>query len=163
MKLLSHYPTLCDPMAHRLHQATLSMGFSRQEHWIRLPFLFVVVVLIFIYLFIFILGYHFLLQTFTSWREMFNKNTDNDETLNFHGVLYYKWYLVSLTRLPTPSNYYHRWGNRKLNQLNFLPNIILDSNNTIQTWVFWQSLVLFPTINILHSKELSLVLNNKTT
>ena len=27
-------PTLCDPMAH---QATLSMGFSRQEYWSGLP------------------------------------------------------------------------------------------------------------------------------
>ena len=29
--------TLCDPM-NTAHQASLSMGFSRQEHWIGLPF-----------------------------------------------------------------------------------------------------------------------------
>ena len=52
---------------------------------------------------------------------------------------------------------------QKVKPIKLFPNIILDSNNTIETWVFWQSLVLFPTINILHSKELSLVLNNKTT
>ena len=29
-------PTLCDPMDHIAHQASLSMGFSRQEYWNRL-------------------------------------------------------------------------------------------------------------------------------
>ena len=36
-KLLQSCPTLCDPTA--AHQAPLSLGFSRQEHWSRLPFL----------------------------------------------------------------------------------------------------------------------------
>ena len=31
-------PTLCDPVDSSLHQAPLSMGFSRQEYWSRLPF-----------------------------------------------------------------------------------------------------------------------------
>ena len=31
-------PTLCDPMDSSLHQAPLSMGFSRQEYWSGLPF-----------------------------------------------------------------------------------------------------------------------------
>ena len=31
-------PTLCDPMDSSLHQAPLSMGFSRQESWSGLPF-----------------------------------------------------------------------------------------------------------------------------
>ena len=31
-------PTLCDPMDSSLHQAPLSMGFSRQENWSGLPF-----------------------------------------------------------------------------------------------------------------------------
>ena len=30
--------TLCDPMDSSLHQAPLSMGFSRQEYWRELPF-----------------------------------------------------------------------------------------------------------------------------
>ena len=30
--------TLCDPMDSSLHQAPLSMGFSRQEYWNGLPF-----------------------------------------------------------------------------------------------------------------------------
>ena len=30
--------TLCDPMDSSLHQAPLSMGFSRQEYWSGLPF-----------------------------------------------------------------------------------------------------------------------------
>ena len=30
-------PTLCDPI-DAAHQAPLSMGFSRQEHWSGLPF-----------------------------------------------------------------------------------------------------------------------------
>ena len=29
--------TLCDPMDSSLHQAPLSMGFSRQEYWSGLP------------------------------------------------------------------------------------------------------------------------------
>ena len=33
-------PTLCDPMDSSLHQAPLSMGFSRQEYWSGLPFPF---------------------------------------------------------------------------------------------------------------------------
>ena len=32
--------TLCDPMDSSLHQAPLSMGFSRQECWSGLPFPF---------------------------------------------------------------------------------------------------------------------------
>ena len=36
-KLLQSRPTLCDPM-NVAHQALLSMGFSRQEHWNGLPF-----------------------------------------------------------------------------------------------------------------------------
>ena len=31
-------PTLCDPAWTVAHQAPLSMGFSRQEYWSRLPF-----------------------------------------------------------------------------------------------------------------------------
>ena len=31
-------PTLCDPVDCIAHQAPLSMGFSRQEHWSGLPF-----------------------------------------------------------------------------------------------------------------------------
>ena len=31
-------PTLCDPMDSSLHQAPLSMGFSREEYWSGLPF-----------------------------------------------------------------------------------------------------------------------------
>ena len=31
-------PTLCDPMDSGLHEAPLSMGFSRQEYWSELPF-----------------------------------------------------------------------------------------------------------------------------
>ena len=31
-------PTLCDPMDSSLHQAPLSMGFSRQDYWSGLPF-----------------------------------------------------------------------------------------------------------------------------
>ena len=31
-------PTLCNPMDSSLHQAPLSMGFSRQEYWSGLPF-----------------------------------------------------------------------------------------------------------------------------
>ena len=31
-------PTLCDPMDNSLHQAPLSMGFSRQKYWSGLPF-----------------------------------------------------------------------------------------------------------------------------
>ena len=31
-------PTLCDPMDSSLHQASLCMGFSRQEYWSELPF-----------------------------------------------------------------------------------------------------------------------------
>ena len=30
--------TLCDPMDSSLHQALLSMGFSRQKYWSGLPF-----------------------------------------------------------------------------------------------------------------------------
>ena len=30
--------TLCDPMDCVAHQAPLSMGFSRQDYWSRLPF-----------------------------------------------------------------------------------------------------------------------------
>ena len=36
-KLLHSCPTLCDPMDSS-HQAALSMGFSRQEHWSGFPF-----------------------------------------------------------------------------------------------------------------------------
>ena len=32
--------TLCDPMDCSLHQAALSMGFSKQEYWSGLPFPF---------------------------------------------------------------------------------------------------------------------------
>ena len=32
--------TLCNPMDSSLHQAPLSMGFSRQEYWSGLPFSF---------------------------------------------------------------------------------------------------------------------------
>ena len=34
------YLTLCNPMDSSLHQAPPSMGFSRQEYWSGLPFLF---------------------------------------------------------------------------------------------------------------------------
>ena len=43
-KSLSHvfatydFVTLCDPTDSSLHQAPLSMGFSRQEYWSGLPF-----------------------------------------------------------------------------------------------------------------------------
>ena len=37
-KLLQLCPTLCDPMDCIASQAPLSMGFSRQEYWIGLPF-----------------------------------------------------------------------------------------------------------------------------
>ena len=33
-------PTLCNPMGSSLHQAPLSVGFSRQEYWSGLPFPF---------------------------------------------------------------------------------------------------------------------------
>ena len=36
-KLLQSCPTLCDPI-DGTHQASLSLGFSRQEHWSGLPF-----------------------------------------------------------------------------------------------------------------------------
>ena len=36
-KSLQSCPTLCDPMT-AAHQAPLSLGFSRQEHWSGLPF-----------------------------------------------------------------------------------------------------------------------------
>ena len=36
-KSLQSCPTLCDPMM-AAHQAPLSLGFSRQEYWSRLPF-----------------------------------------------------------------------------------------------------------------------------
>ena len=36
-KSLQSCPTLCDPMT-AAHQALLSLGFSRQEHWSGLPF-----------------------------------------------------------------------------------------------------------------------------
>ena len=36
-KSLQLCPTLCDPM-DAAYQASLSMGFSRQEHWSGLPF-----------------------------------------------------------------------------------------------------------------------------
>ena len=36
-KLLQLCPTLCDPMDYSPPEAPLSMGFSRQEYWIRLP------------------------------------------------------------------------------------------------------------------------------
>ena len=36
-KSLQSCPTLCDPI-HAAHQAPLSPGFSRQEHWSELPF-----------------------------------------------------------------------------------------------------------------------------
>ena len=32
------FPTLCDPMDSSLHQAPLSVEFSRQEYWGGLPF-----------------------------------------------------------------------------------------------------------------------------
>ena len=38
-KSLQSCPTLCDPI-DRAHQAPLSLGFSRQEHWSWLPFPF---------------------------------------------------------------------------------------------------------------------------
>ena len=31
-------PSLCDPMDYVVHQALLSMGFSREEYWNGLPF-----------------------------------------------------------------------------------------------------------------------------
>ena len=37
-KLLQLCPTLWDPMDCTVHQAPLSMGFSRQEYWGGLPF-----------------------------------------------------------------------------------------------------------------------------
>ena len=38
-KSLQSCPTLCDPMGcHRSPPGSLSLGFSRQEHWSRLPF-----------------------------------------------------------------------------------------------------------------------------
>ena len=37
-KLLQLCPTLCDPIDLVAHQASLSMEFSRQEHWNGLPF-----------------------------------------------------------------------------------------------------------------------------
>ena len=37
-KSLQLCPTLCDPV-DCVHQAPLSMGFSRQEYWSELPFL----------------------------------------------------------------------------------------------------------------------------
>ena len=37
-KSLQSYPTLCDPIDGAAHQAPLSLGFSRQEHWSGLPF-----------------------------------------------------------------------------------------------------------------------------
>ena len=36
--LLQLYPTLWDPMDYIVHQAPLSMGFSRHEYWSELPF-----------------------------------------------------------------------------------------------------------------------------
>ena len=36
-KSLQWNPTLCNPMDCVAHQAPLSMGFSRQEHWSGLP------------------------------------------------------------------------------------------------------------------------------
>ena len=36
-KSLQSYLNLCDPM-DLAHQATLSMGFSRQEYWFAMPF-----------------------------------------------------------------------------------------------------------------------------
>ena len=36
-KLLQSCPTLCDPIK-AAHQAPLSLGFSRQEHWSGFPF-----------------------------------------------------------------------------------------------------------------------------
>ena len=36
-KSLQSCPTLCDPQM-AAHQAPLSLGFSRQEHWSGLPF-----------------------------------------------------------------------------------------------------------------------------
>ena len=36
-KSLQSCPTLCDP-TDTAHQAPLSLGFSRQEHWSGLPF-----------------------------------------------------------------------------------------------------------------------------
>ena len=39
-KSLQSCPTLCDPIdSLAAHQAPLSLGFSRQEHWSGLPFL----------------------------------------------------------------------------------------------------------------------------
>ena len=37
-KSLQSCPTLCDPIDGAAHQAPLSLGFSRQEHWSGLPF-----------------------------------------------------------------------------------------------------------------------------
>ena len=37
-KLLQSCPTLCDPVNYIACQAPLSMEFSRQEYWSRLPF-----------------------------------------------------------------------------------------------------------------------------
>ena len=36
--LAQSHPTFCDPMDCVAHQASLSMGFSRQEYWSGLPF-----------------------------------------------------------------------------------------------------------------------------
>ena len=38
-KSLQSCLTLCDPIDGAAHQAALSLGFSRQEHWSGLPFL----------------------------------------------------------------------------------------------------------------------------
>ena len=37
-KLLQLCPTLCDTVDYTAHQVPLSLGFSRQEYWTRLPF-----------------------------------------------------------------------------------------------------------------------------
>ena len=37
-KSLQSCPTLCDPIDGAAHQTPPSLGFSRQEHWSRLPF-----------------------------------------------------------------------------------------------------------------------------
>ena len=37
-KSLQSCPTLCDPTDRAAHQAPLSLGSSRQEHWSGLPF-----------------------------------------------------------------------------------------------------------------------------
>ena len=38
MLVAQSYLTLCDPMDYIAHQASLSMGFSRQEYWSGFPF-----------------------------------------------------------------------------------------------------------------------------